>query len=118
MGVPTRRKGHEMTEHQGGDWREVGESFRQFGVQLRDHAVAAGGAVKGAGSDSSRILDQLGEAMKQALREFDQTVTDPAVGDSARRAATTLLDAIKAEINRPTESRPEPPRAPTQTTNE
>lgn len=107
-----------MADHQGGDWREVGESFRQFGVQLRDHAVAAGGAVKDAGNDSTRLLDQLGEAMKQALHEFDQTVTDPAVGDSARKAATTLLDAIKAEINRPSEPRPEPPRAPTQTMGE
>lgn len=116
--MPNGRKGYAMTEHQGGDWREVGESFRQFGVQLRDHAVAAGGAVKGVGSDSGRILDQLTDAMKQALREFDQTVTDPAVGDSARKAATMLLDAIKAEINRPSEPRTEPPRAPTQTTGE
>lgn len=106
-----------MSEHQGGDWREVGESFRQFGVQLRDHAVAAGGAVKEAGSDSGRMLDELGEALKQVVHHFDETVTDPAVGESARKAATTLLDAIKAEINRPNPPEPEP-RAPTQTTGE
>lgn len=101
-----------MTEHQGGDWRQVGESFRQFGLQLRDHAIAAGGAVRGVGSDSSRVLDQFADAIKQALHEFDKTVTDPAVGDSARRAATTLLDAMKAEINRPGEPKPEPPEPP------
>ena len=107
-----------MTEHHGGDWREVGESFRQFGMQLRDHAVAAGSAVKDAGGESGRMLDELGDALKQVVRHFDETVTDPAVGESARKAATTLLDAIKAEINRPSEPKPEPPRAPTQTMGE
>ena len=84
-----------------GDWRAVGEAFRDLGLQLRDHAVEAGGAMKDAGGASGKVLDELGEALKAALGKFDETVTDPAVGTAARNAANTLLDAIKDEINRP-----------------
>ena len=93
------------------DWRAVGEAFRDLGIQLRDHAVEAGGAVKGAGSQTGKVLDEVGEALKAAIGKFDEAVTDPAVGSAAKNAANALLDAVKEEINRP-KAPPEPPAAP------
>lgn len=83
------------------DWRDVGNAFRDLGVSLRDHAVEAGGAIKDSASGTGKVLDEVGDALKAALGKFDETVTDPAVGDAAKTAVTKLLDAIKTEINRP-----------------
>ena len=92
-----------MTEQPSGhaDWREVGEAFRTLGLELRDHAVEAGGVIKESAAGSGKILDEVGDALKAALGKFDETVTDPAVGTAAKTAVNKLLDAIKTEVNRP-----------------
>ncbi len=95
------------------DWRGVGEAFRELGVQLRDHAVEAGGALKDAAGPTGKVLDEVGEALKAALAKFDGAVTDPAVGQATKEAASRLLDAIKDEVNRPRgSSAPPPPKYP------
>lgn len=83
------------------DWTQVGAAFRALGVQLRDHAVQAGGALREVGGGSGKVVDEIGDALRTALHHFDQTVTDPAIGASARAAVSQLLDAIKVEVNRP-----------------
>lgn len=94
----TENTPNEASDH--GDWAGVGAAFATLGAHLRDHAVSAGQAVKDTEAESARIVDGLTASLKTLVSQFDATVGDPAIGDSARAAATALLDAIKVEVNR------------------
>ena len=95
------------------DWQGVGESVKDLGRKLKEHANEAQDAIKTTSAPLSGVAAQVGAVFKTGMAKLDETVTDPAVGAAARGVAGKFLDALKAQIGaeQPVESaakKPEP----------
>ena len=95
------------------DWQGVGESVKDLGRKLKEHASEAQDAIKATSAPLSGVASQLGAVFKTGMAKLDETVTDPAVGAAARGAVGAFLDALKAQLgaDQPAESaakKPEP----------
>ena len=88
------------------DWQGVGESVKDLGRKLKEHADEAQDAIKTTSAPLSGVAAQLGAVFKTGMAKLDETVTDPAVGAAARGVAGKFLDALKAQLgaDQPVES--------------
>jgi hypothetical protein len=80
------------------DWRGVGDSIKDLGKKLKEHADNAQDAIKSSSAPLSGVAEQVGAAFKTGIAKLDETVTDPAVGAAARGATGKFLDALKAQL--------------------
>jgi hypothetical protein len=95
------------------DWQGVGESVKDLGRKLKEHANEAQDAIKTTSAPLSGVAAQVGAVFKTGMAKLDETVTDPAVGAAARGVAGKIQDSLKAQIGaeQPVESaakKPEP----------
>lgn len=95
------------------DWQGVGESVKDLGRKLKEHANEAQDAIKTTSAPLSGVAAQIGAVFKTGMAKLDETVTDPAVGAAARGVAGKFLDALKVQLgaDQPAESaakKPEP----------
>ena len=95
------------------DWRGVGESAKDLGRMLKEHADEAQDAINTTSAPLSGVTAQISAVFKTGMAKLDETVTDPAVGAAARGVAGKFLDALKAQLgaDQPVDSdgrKPEP----------
>lgn len=93
------------------DWQGVGESVKDLGRKLKEHANEAQDAIKTTSAPLSGVAAQVGAVFKTGMAKLDETVTDPAVGAAARGVAGKFLDALKVQLgaDQPAESAPKNP---------
>lgn len=99
------------------DWQGVGESVKDLGRKLKEHANEAQDAIKTTSAPLSGVAAQVGAVFKTGMAKLDETVSDPAVGAAARGAAGKFLDALKAQLGtdqpaEPSATKPEPSGEP------
>ena len=80
------------------DWQGVGDSIKDLGKKLKEHADDASDAIKSSSAPLSGVAEQVGAVFKTGIAKLDETVTDPAVGAAARGATGKFLDALKAQL--------------------
>ena len=93
------------------DWQGVGDSVKELGRKLKEHASDAQDAIKSTSAPLSGVAAQVGVVLKTGLAKLDETVSDPAIGTAARGATGKFLDALKVQLGaaQPAESAAEKP---------
>ena len=93
------------------DWQGVGDSVKELGRKLKEHASDAQDAIKSTSAPLSGVAAQVGVVLKTGLAKLDETVSDPAIGTAARGATGKFLDALKVQLGatQPAESSAEKP---------
>ncbi|CAB4741295.1 unannotated protein [freshwater metagenome] len=93
------------------DWQGVGDSVKELGRKLKEHASDAQDAIKSTSAPLSGVAAQVGVVFKTGLAKLDETVSDPAIGAAARGATGKFLDALKVQLGatQPAESSAEKP---------
>jgi hypothetical protein len=93
------------------DWQGVGDSVKELGRKLKEHASDAQDAIKSTSAPLSGVAAQVGVVFKTGLAKLDETVSDPAIGTAARGATGKFLDALKVQLGaaQPAESSAEKP---------
>ena len=95
------------------DWQGVGDSVKELGRKLKEHASDAQDAIKSTSAPLSGVAAQVGVVLKTGLAKLDETVSDPAIGTAARGATGKFLDALKVQLGaaqpaEPSAEKPEP----------
>jgi hypothetical protein len=95
------------------DWQGVGDSVKELGRKLKEHASDAQDAIKSTSAPLSGVAAQVGVVFKTGLAKLDETVSDPAIGTAARGATGKFLDALKVQLGaaqpaEPSAEKPEP----------
>lgn len=80
------------------DWRGVGDSIKDLGKKLKEHADDAQNAIKSSSAPLTGVAEQVGAVFKTGIAKLDEAATDPAVGAAARGATGKFLDALKAQL--------------------
>ena len=80
------------------DWQGVGDSVKELGRKLKEHASDAQDAIKSTSAPLSGVAAQVGVVFKTGLAKLDETVSDPAIGTAARGATGKFLDALKVQL--------------------
>ena len=80
------------------DWQGVGDSVKELGRKLKEHASDAQDAIKSTSAPLSGVAAQVGVVLKTGLAKLDETVSDPAIGTAARGATGKFLDALKVQL--------------------
>lgn len=95
------------------DWQGVGDSVKELGRKLKEHASDAQDAIKSTSAPLSGAAAQLGVVFKTGLAKLDETVSDPAIGTAARGATGKFLDALKVQLGaaQPAESSADKPES-------
>jgi len=93
------------------DWQGVGDSVKELGRKLKEHASDAQDTIKTTSAPLSGVAAQVGVVFKTGLAKLDETVSDPAIGAAARGATGKFLDALKVQLGaaQPAESSAEKP---------
>ena len=92
------------------DWRGVGDSIKDLGKKLKEHADDAQDAIKSSSAPLTGVAEQVGAVFKTGIAKLDEVATDPAVGAAARGATGKFLDALKAQLgaDKPSTDKPVP----------
>jgi len=92
------------------DWRGVGDSIKDLGKKLKEHADDAQDAIKSSSAPLTGVAEQVGAVFKTGIAKLDEAATDPAVGAAARGATGKFLDALKAQLgaDNPSTDKPAP----------
>ncbi len=80
------------------DWRGVGDSIKDLGKKLKEHADDAQDAIKSSSAPLTGVAEQVSAVFKTGIAKLDEAATDPAVGAAARGATGKFLDALKAQL--------------------
>jgi hypothetical protein len=80
------------------DWQGVGDSIKDLGKKLKEHADEAQDAIKSSSAPLTGVAEQVGAVLKTGIAKLDEAANDPAVGAAARGATGKFLDALKAQL--------------------